>query len=237
MNNSHSRFYVGGEHLAVKIYSPNLGCKPNATALVLHGAGQSDKSRCRTACEVLAKLGCRCVTFDFSGAGRSTHRYPLTLAKRTNEALAVLEDYCPSDLPRYVIAFSMSGHSAIELVANPMLRISGLILCSPAIYCDEANRIPFGPEFTACLRRPLSWRSSASPGILAKYDGRVCLIRPVNDEVIPEDVFSILESAIRSANYSKIVIDDASHALGAWFNAHPEKAAVAIGQAWKHLTD
>jgi uncharacterized protein len=237
MNTSQSRFYVDGEHLAVEIYSPSMGCKSNATVLVLHGAGQSDKSRCRTACEVLAKLGCWCVTFDFSGAGQSTHGYPLTLAKRTNEARAVLEDYCPSDLPRYVVAFSMSGHSAIELATNPMLRIRGLILCSPAIYCEEAYRIPFGPEFTACLRRPLSWRSSASPRNLAKYDGRVCLIRPLNDDVIPEDVFSILERSIPSANFSKIVIDDASHALGTWFNAHPEKAAVAIGHAWKHLTD
>jgi pimeloyl-ACP methyl ester carboxylesterase len=237
MNTSQSRFDVVGEQLAVEVYSPTMERKPNAAVLVLHGAGQSDKRRCKTSCEVLAALGCRCVTFDFSGAGESTHCYPLTLDKRTSEARAVLQEYCPSDLPRYVVAFSMSGHSAIELAADPMLQISGLILCSPAIYCEESYRIPFGAEFTTCLRRPLSWRSSASPRNLSKYDGRVCVIRPVKDDVIPEDVFSILESVIPSANYSKIVIDDAAHALGAWFNEHPKKAALAIGQAWHYLAD
>ena len=236
MSTSQSRFFVDGEHLAVEVYNSTIGSKPTAAVLVLHGAGQSDKNRCRTTCEVLVRLGCQCVTFDFSGAGQSSHRYPITLAKRTNEARAVLQDYCSSNLDRYVLAFSMSGHSAIELAAEPMLRISGLILCSPAIYAEEACQIPFGPEFTNCLHRPLSWRTSASPRHLAKFGGKVCLIRPVNDNVIPEEVFSILESVIPSANYSKVVIDDAAHALGVWFNAHPKKAVVAIGQAWEYLT-
>lgn len=226
---------VGGERLAVEVYGPTTPSKLLAGVLVLHGAGQSDKSRCREVCLVLAGIGCECVSFDFSGAGQSTRRHPQTLAKRTAEAQAVFESYLPNFAHRSVVAFSMSGHSAIELAATPRLGIRGLILCSPAIYAEQAYEIPFGPEFTSCLRQPLSWRSSASFRKLAKFDGRVCLVLPERDEVIPDEVFTLIERALPHPSFHKIVVKESSHTLGAWFNDHPDVAEAVIGDAWAFI--
>lgn len=226
---------VDGERLAVELYGSTAGHNPSAGILVLHGAGLSDKSRSRAVCSALAAIGCQCVAFDFSGAGQSTCHHPLTLAKRTAEAQAVLQSYLSHFAYRAIVGFSMSGHSAIELAATSYLRISGLILCSPAIYAEQANEIPFGPEFTNCLRQPQSWRTSASPRKLAGFTGKTCLIVPRHDDVIPDEVFALLEGALPSANFHKIVVEGAPHALGSWFNNHPDRAVAVIGQAWAFL--
>ena len=226
---------VGDERLAVEIYSPTAGYSPIAGIIVLHGSGLSDKSRGQAVCSTLATLGCQCVAFDFSGAGQSTRHSPLTLAKRTTEAQAVLQRYLSNFDYKGVVAFSMSGHSAIDLAVNCHLRINGMILCSPAIYAEKANEIHFGPEFTRCLREPDSWRTSAAPRKLARFTGKTCFIVPGYDEVIPSEVLTLLEGALPSANCRKIVMYGAPHTLGSWFNNHPDEAESAIGQAWEFI--
>jgi uncharacterized protein len=195
--------------------------------LALHGAGNSDRSRCVAVCNAAAKLGLKTFSFDFSGAGRSSKNGLPSVQKRTEEAQAVLEALLSDCSSVIVLAFSMSGHVAISLTKfNP--KISGLILCSPALYSQSAVTIPFGPSFSENIRRPNSWKESCHESTLADFEGKTVLLRPKRDDVIPEGVFEIIERSSQRDRFKKVIFDDAPHTMGSWFNENTAIAEEAI---------
>ncbi|MFJ3045834.1 alpha/beta fold hydrolase [Herbaspirillum chlorophenolicum] len=192
---------AGVETLACDLISAN-GCGAVHT-LFLHGAGQSTRERQWSVRETLALQGRASAAIDFSGHGGSTALSPNSLAKRVDEAQAALDRF--TEAPRTVIGVSMSGEIAMRLACRPENRITHLVTIVGAIYDGAAFNLPFGPGFTAALRRPDSWRDADSLALIRGYRGRITLIRASEDKVIPKEIAELIAANAHAAEQCRIV--------------------------------
>ena len=158
--------------------------------LYLHGGGHADHTRYAALIERFDALGIIGHAFD---------HHAITLAGRLDEAEQELSklksQHGLSDSDIYVWGSSMGGHIAARLTrTHPDL--AGVILQSAAAYSQTAENIPFGPDFTAELRREGSWQDSLAFQDISKYLGKVCLIYWQQDDVVPSGVIKkYLDSA------------------------------------------
>ena len=150
--------------------------------LYLHGGGHADHTRYTALIERFAAAEILGHAFD---------HHATTLAGRLDEAeqeLAKLKSqHGLSDSDIYVWGSSMGGHIAARLT-NTHPDLAGVILQSAAAYSQAADNIPFGPDFTAELRREGSWQDSLAFQDLSKYLGKVCLTYWQHDYVVPSGV-------------------------------------------------
>ena len=220
-----TRLRVDAEDISIKCFSPKVGL-PRWGGVFLHGAGSSNKERGDALCTEMTRRGMLTVAFDFSGYGESTQRSPGSIQKRVAEATAVLERLIlPSGLPLAVLAFSMSGQVAIELLRTLGNDIRCLALFNPAIYDRLAFSVPFGAEFSAVIRRPQSWRNAAIASAFDGYRGKTLLVKSEHDDVIPPEVLDLIAQAAPADSVSNLIIESAPHQMGAFLNANPSVAA------------
>lgn len=218
------KYSIGNEVIVTHFYSYK---NEAPTALILHGAGNSNKSRTKAVCENLLKANISSLTLDFSGHGESSRNSPGSIQKRINEASFIIESMETKNISLF--AFSMSGQVAISLAEKHPSRIKNLILFCPAIYCPEAINTPFGETFSQCIRTKESWKRSLCKESLSQFTGNLILIIPEHDEIIPEDVSKmILNGAAFAHKKRKIIIKNAPHAIGKWMNEHPKDAEKII---------
>lgn len=201
------------------------GDPSRATAVVLHGAGNSSTERLLSLVEEFVAHGCRGVAFDFSGHGESTgHLSELSLRRRFEQAVAVIDAYAGADGPLVLVGFSMSGQTVADLVAHYGDRVAALGLCAPAVYTAEAWDVPFGDgkgRFSGIIRRRDSWREAPALEVLRAYEGRAVLAVPGTDTVIPSAVTEAVQDALAArAQYTRFDLPDAQHQLGLWFRDH-----------------
>src|SRR4051794_10311551 len=151
------------------------GDPSGATAVVLHGAGTSSTERLLPLVREFVAHGCRGVAFDFSGHGESTGKLSeLSLRRRFEQAVAVIDAYAGEDRPLVLVGFSMSGQTVGDLVRRYGDRVTALGLCAPAVYTAEAWDVPFGDgngRFSGFIRRPDSWREAPLLDVLRAYEG------------------------------------------------------------------
>jgi pimeloyl-ACP methyl ester carboxylesterase len=189
---------VSDERVACDI----MGESPVQT-LVLHGAGQSSRERQRPLRQTLAAMGHASAALDFSGHGASTSNQPASLEKRLEQAQALL-DHCTAG-PRTVVGVSMGGEIALRLACRPENRITHVVTIVGAIYDGAAFALPFGPTFSAALRRHESWRDAHILSMLATYTGHLTLVRAMDDAVIPHEVADLVRDHARVARHCRIV--------------------------------
>ncbi|MER5830757.1 alpha/beta fold hydrolase [Streptomyces sp. NPDC002130] len=216
---------VGGERL--KGLSTGGGAPARATVVLLHGAGNGSKERLVPWLAEFAAHGCHALAFDFSGHGESTGLLrELSLRRRFEQAVSVIDARARVDAPLVLVGFSMSGHTVADLVRHYGDRVAALGLCAPAVYAGEAWDVPFGAgdgRFSELIRRPGSWRASPALDVLRAYEGRAVLVVPGTDEVIPPAVTEALSEALaRRAQFTHRVLPDAGHRLGLWLRDHPD---------------
>lgn len=223
---SHRNITVGREHLSVTEFSAS---GRGFTAIALHGAGKSTKERCFGVCEFLQRRGIACLTFDYSGAGESSSNSPSGLKKRFDEARSVIKHYFNGS-PVIIYAFSMSGQIAIDLAVERSLNVSAIVLFNPGLYDPACAQFEFGPAFTACLKRPESWRDTTANTILPAFTGKVVLVRSALDDVIPPGVFDLIENLANRANFRKIVVSNAPHQIGKWISDDTERSVSLLNQ-------
>jgi pimeloyl-ACP methyl ester carboxylesterase/aminoglycoside phosphotransferase (APT) family kinase protein len=203
------------------------GDPSGATAVVLHGAGVSSMERLRPLVREFVAHGCRGVAFDFSGHGESTGKLDeLSLRRRFEQAVSVIDAYAGTDGPLVLVGFSMSGQTVADLVRHYGGRVAALGLCAPAVYAAEAWDVPFeqgGGRFSGIIRRPDSWREAPALEVLRAYEGRAVLVVPGTDTVIPPAVTEAVQDAlVARAQYTRFELPDAQHQLGLWFRDHGE---------------
>ncbi|WP_328635930.1 alpha/beta fold hydrolase [Streptomyces canus] len=203
------------------------GDPSGATAVVLHGAGASSMERLRPLVREFVAHGCRGVAFDFSGHGDSTgNRGELSLRRRFEQAVSVIDAYAGVDGPLVLVGFSMSGQTVADLVRHYGGRVAALGLCAPAVYAAEAWDVPFEQgegRFSGIIRRPDSWREAPALQVLRAYEGRAVLAVPGTDTVIPPAVTESVQDALSArAQYTRFDLSDAQHQLGMWFRDHGE---------------
>src|SRR5450830_4331 len=188
-----------------RLVGDTLGAAEQLQALFLHGAGQSHRQRQRLLREDLAQAGCGSAALDFSGHGNSSANQPGSLQKRCRQAQAVLQYVDSQHRIHTLVGTSMSGEVAIRLACAPASRIDHLVLIVGAIYGRDAYTLPFGPAFSAEIRRPQSWRDAETLDLIAHYRGGLTLIRAMDDAVIPNEIAELLEQAATAARFRRII--------------------------------
>ncbi|WP_217237132.1 alpha/beta fold hydrolase [Streptomyces sp. AC555_RSS877] len=215
-----------GERLS-GVYGGDDGGPDRATVVLLHGAGNGGKERLLPWLSEFLAHGCRGLAFDFSGHGESTGTLPeLSLRRRFEQAVSVVDAFVPADGPLVLVGFSMSGQTVADLAAHYGDRVTALGLCAPAVYAAEAWDVPFGTgdgRFSTLIRTPGSWRTSPALDVLRAYEGRAVLAVPGTDAVIPPEVTEAVQDALCTrAQYTRFELPSADHQLGMWFRDHPE---------------
>ncbi|MBO0515282.1 alpha/beta fold hydrolase [Streptomyces beijiangensis] len=201
------------------------GDPSGVTAVVLHGAGTSSMERLLPLVREFVAQGCRGIAFDFSGQGESTGKTSeLSLRRRFEQAVAVIDTYAGTDGPLVLVGFSMSGQTVADLARHYGDRVAALGLCAPAVYAAEAWDVPFGEgngRFSGIIRRPDSWREAPALKALRAYEGRAVLAVPGADAVIPPAVTEAVQDALAARpQYTRFALPDAQHHLGLWFRDH-----------------
>ncbi|QCD55509.1 alpha/beta fold hydrolase [Streptomyces hawaiiensis] len=216
---------IGGERLSG--LASGGGERARATVVLLHGAGNGGKERLVPLLAEFAAHGCHALAFDFSGHGESTGLLPeLSLRRRFEQAVSVIDARARVDGPLVLAGFSMSGQTVADLVRHYGDRVAALGLCAPAVYAAEAWDVPFGAgdgRFSEIIRGPGSWHAAPGLDVLRAFEGRAVLAVPGTDEVIPPAVTEAFSQALaRRAQFTHWELPDARHRLGRWFRDHPD---------------
>ncbi|MFD7879357.1 phosphotransferase [Streptomyces sp. NPDC059766] len=201
------------------------GDPSGATAVVLHGAGTSSTEQLLPLVDEFVAHGSRGIAFDFSGHGKSTGKLSeLSLRRRFEQAVAVIDAYAGADGPLVLVGFGMSGQTVTDLVRHYGDRVTALGLCAPAVYTPEAWEVPFGDgegRFNEIIRQPDGWLQAHPLEALRAYDGRAVLAVPGTDAVIPPAVTESVQDALTArAQYTRFDLPDAQHRLEMWFRDH-----------------
>ncbi|MEU1406225.1 alpha/beta fold hydrolase [Streptomyces sp. NPDC005728] len=216
-------FPCDGERLS----AVSAGPPGRATVVLLHGAGDSTKERLLPLLAEAVAHGCRALALDFSGHGESTGTLArLSLRRRFEQAVAVLDAHAPEGDPLVLVGFSMSGQTVADLVRHYGRRVAAVGLCAPAVYAPEAWDVPFGDgsgRFSGIIRTPGGWRNSPALAALRAYEGRAVLAVPGTDAVIPPEVTEAVQDALSArAQYTRFELPDADHRVGRWLRDHTE---------------
>ncbi len=177
--------------------------------IVLHGAGKSSRSVFTSLRHSLNAHNIPSVSFDFVGHGETGGDiHDSSLRGRTEQATSVIRHTCLE--PVTLIAASMSGYTAIKL--TDLFSVNNLILLVPAVYSPRAYDLLFGPEFSAAIRTPDSWRESDAFEILSRFTGNLVVIAAEFDDIIPREIVEqIHSSAMNAANRILHVIPGSAH--------------------------
>jgi len=198
-----------------------------ATALLLHGGGQASGERFGDLRAWLVERGIDTVTFDCLGHGRTGGAQPgTTLAQREAQLHAVVAALALNPARLTVAGFSMGA--AVAAGAAATLGLQRLCLAIPAAYAPEAREVPFGPAFSAILRRPRSWATAATFDAVARFQGHLLVVSAALDTVVPAEIPATYHARATAAR-SRVhhVIPGAPHDLAAHYAAHPsDQAAV-----------
>ena len=172
--------------------SYQAGCN----TIVLHGAGKSARTRFTRLRQALDARGLPSASFDYIGHGDTGGSLlGSSLHQRTEQASAVIRHACRE--PLTLVGASMSAHTAIKLTEQ--FFVNNLILLVPAVYCARAYTLPFGPDFSAAIRVPGSWRDSDAFSILSAFKGSLLVVAAESDDVIPVDVVEKIHASATNA--------------------------------------
>jgi uncharacterized protein len=181
-------------------------------ALLLHGAGASSRATYTQSGlrQALCARGIGSTAFDCIGHGDSdgllTHS---SVASRTQQAAAVIAARrLPA--PLALCGSSMGAYNAIKLTQTQ--QIAALVLIVPGVYTPQAYDVPFGPQFSAIIRRECSWRDSDAWDIVAQFRGDLLVLAAAEDEVIPLEIPErLVQSATQARSRRLQVVAGATH--------------------------
>lgn len=180
-------------------------------ALLIHGAGSSERGRFAAVRKALLAHGIGSTSFDCIGHGE-TGGLPAesSLASRTQQAEAVIDaGHCRADRLA-VFGTSMGAYNAIKLLENRP--VDALVLVVPGVYTPAAYALPFGAGFSAAIRKERSWAGSDAWAVLGKFSGRLLVIAAEHDNVIPAEIPERLVRAARLSSWRKLhVVPGAAH--------------------------
>ncbi|MEX1655157.1 alpha/beta fold hydrolase [Streptomyces pseudovenezuelae] len=230
-----------GERLA-GVYGGGPFVAGNPTAVLLHGAGRGSKQRLLPLLDEFVAHGCRALAFDFSGHGQSSGALAeLSLRRRFEQAVAVIDAHTPADGPLVLVGFSMSGQTVADLARHYGERVVALGLCAPAVYAGEAWDVPFGHgdgEFSEIIRRPDSWRRAPALDALRAHEGRAVLAVPGTDAVIPPEVTEAVQEALASrSQFTRLELPHADHQLGRRLSDHADERRALVSELLTGLGD
>ena len=193
--------------------------------LLLHGAGNGQRSPFLPLRQTLQQHGIASTAFDFVGHGETAGRLTgSSLAHRVQQAESVLSASGLHARPLALLGSSMGAYIAIRLLEH--IECSHLILQVPGVYTPDAFAVPFGPAFSAVLRQAASWQNSDAWDRLAAFCGHLLIVKAQHDAVIPHALIERLyASASQAKSRSRLLLEGAGHQLAAHWPAHPAAAS------------
>ncbi|NIF18053.1 alpha/beta fold hydrolase [Pantoea sp. Cy-639] len=219
-----------------------------APAFVVGGA-RSDFTRLNPLLYRLQQRGIGSLTGNLSGHSRASEpgAKDASLASNLEEALRFHRHLdARSDT---LIGHSLGAAIALKLAAQrPSVR--KLVLVCPAVYPDAAHAAPFGPAFTAAIRKPFAFLECDSYAFLRQFQGRVLLVigeyDSLNSKVhgqgpgtsagtrrlagveryspIPEEVTHTLLRSVPAPHVQCLLLTDCDHGIAAHLRERPEVA-------------
>lgn len=179
-------------------------------ALLIHGAGSSERGRFAALRCALHGRGIGTTVFDCVGHGEtggSVHES--SLGSRTRQAEAVIDSGQGPSI-QAVVGTSMGAYNAIKLLETR--KLEALVLVVPGVYTPAAYELPFGDRFTALIRQQRSWDKTDAWDILAEFNGRLLVITAEHDTVIPSEIPERLLQAAKKSSWRKLhVVQGAQH--------------------------
>ena len=178
--------------------------------LYLHGAGASSRHGHRLLRGALQRRGIGSTSFDCIGHGETGGTLAQSsVASRTRQAQAVVAARGLAE-PLAVFGASMGAYNAIRMTQSH--RVDALVLIVPGVYTPSAYEVPFGPAFSAVIRRERSWADSDAWQILSRFEGRLLVIAAEHDATIPLEIPQRLVAAATRAQSSRLhVVRGAEH--------------------------
>ncbi|AJZ91970.1 hypothetical protein VW41_13570 [Klebsiella michiganensis] len=176
--------------------------------LMIHGGSKDREAGLRYRL-LLAELGFGSTAFDCIGHGETGGELSQSsLLSRTEQALAIAAQQ--GSRLTGCMGVSMGAYNALQLSKSLPLR--SLILMVPGVYHPSAYRVNFGPEFSAIIRQPGSWRESDAWQTLAEFSGNVLVIAAAEDRVIPAEIpRRLYDSASGRGRQALLTVPDADH--------------------------
>lgn len=214
---------VSQEVLSYLEVVPEQAATREEHVVILPGSGCT-KSMNQALAKDFADLGHRALSLDFSGHGESSGDFAdLTLARRRDQAAALIEARIPAQRPVVLVGFSMSGQTVADLIEVFGERVTGIALGAPAIYPRALREVPFGdPSFLQLLSDPDTWPDSPALAAFRTFRGKALLLVPEHDEQVPAPMTELIEQSMRAnPRFAKQAIPGADHGLDEWFDQHP----------------
>lgn len=204
------------------------------TVLILHGAGDSSSRGFVPFHEYLHSNRYSSVSFDFIGHGKSEgSKEGSSLRYRTEQILFVVQSLKLLN-KLSIIGFSMGAYNALKV--STVLDVPRLALAIPAVYADEAERLPFGPDFTTCIRKKRSWARSTCFKEIKKFRGKLLIISAEKDAVIPNEIpCRLLESSTSSQSAEHFRVMKSGHDLAEHFVRFPNARAMMLSSILRWL--
>ncbi len=198
-------------------------------AIILHGAGISQRKRFYAIAQEIMKHDIGVVLFDFPGHGESSGELSeQTLDRRRKQVQGIIEDIVPEG-KLYLLGVSMGAQTLCDLLPVYENRAKAILLGCPAIYTEEARDIMFGNQvFTSKLREKNSWQKSQAPAMLKNFTGRAVIAIGDQDEVIPSGVIDMLKNAVQNLTY--IECPGVTHNLAKWLGENPKELSKLVKQ-------
>lgn len=197
---------------------------PLRQLMLLHGAGQADRSSYLPLRQHLQSQQIASSAFDFIGHGETGGSLlGSSLRQRVEQALAVYRHCHAGNTPVALLGSSMGAYIALRLLDQ--LPCSHLILQVPGAYTPQAFDVPFGPAFSAMLRQPLSWLESDAWPRLQQFRGHVLIVAAEQDTVIPRLLVEKLYASTSRCRSSQLLwLPGAGHQLSQHWQAQPAAA-------------
>ncbi|MBS1229908.1 MAG: alpha/beta hydrolase family protein [Proteobacteria bacterium] len=192
------------------IKADHLAGRAKLPALLIHGAGQSERGRFAPLRSALLRRGIASTAFDCVGHGQTGGLLcASSLASRTRQAAAVA-DARHGASPLAVVGTSMGAYNAIKLLEAR--QVESLVLVVPGVYTPAAYELPFDAGFSAVIRAQRSWEATDAWDIVGRFTGRLLVIAAQNDTVIPPEIPWRLVEAAGKASWRQLhVVADAQH--------------------------
>lgn len=196
--------------------------------MYLHGAGIGSRHGHHLLRNALQQRGIGSTSFDCIGHGDTGGALAQSsVASRTRQAQAVAEARGVPQ-PLAIVGASMGAYNAVRMTQSH--RVDALVLIVPGVYTPSAYEVPFGPGFSAVIRRERSWSDSDAWDILSRFEGRLLVIAAEHDATIPLEIPQRLVAAATRAQSSRLhVVQGAEHnRLWSLLAEHPPSFEAAV---------
>ena len=190
-------------------------------AVLLHGGGSSTLEAFTPLREHLMQQNISSTAFDFIGHGRTGGNLQgSSLHARVKQTLIVIKAMQIGGSEAALVGYSMGAYVALHVARQR--QIGRLALGVPAAYSPEAFDVPFGPAFSAILRRENSWRDSDAFTLLGEFTGHLFVFYGSEDQVAPCAIpQTLVGSAQQAASVDSYVLAGGGHKLSAFYEQHP----------------